>query len=145
MAGAEFDDLAAHYDETRGGEQRGDEYAADIDRLLPPDDGPILEVGVGTGVVALGLRRRGRPVVGVDISSAMLARACSRLGPVVVRADATALPVADAAVAHTVAVWVVHAVADRPRLFAEVARVLRPGGVFVVCPMQRPHADTASA
>lgn len=26
----EFDPLAAHYDATRGGEQRGDEYAEDI-------------------------------------------------------------------------------------------------------------------
>jgi hypothetical protein len=40
----EFDQLADHYDETRGGEGRGDEYAADIDALLPPDEGPILEV-----------------------------------------------------------------------------------------------------
>jgi hypothetical protein len=29
-----------------------DEYAADIDRLLPPEPGTVLEIGVGTGVVA---------------------------------------------------------------------------------------------
>src|ERR1700683_1981702 len=60
---AEFDQLAEHYDETRGGETRGEEYAADIHAYLPSGDGPILEIGVGTGVVALGLRRLGRTVV----------------------------------------------------------------------------------
>jgi hypothetical protein len=58
----EFDDLARHYDETRGGEGRGDEYAAEIDALIPAGKEPILEIGVGTGVVVLGLRRRGRAV-----------------------------------------------------------------------------------
>ena len=53
----EFDAIAEHYDETRGGERRGQEYADDIDAHLPAGDGPILEIGVGTGVVALGLRR----------------------------------------------------------------------------------------
>lgn len=36
--------------------------------------GPVLELGVGTGRVALPLARRGVPVVGVDASTAMLAR-----------------------------------------------------------------------
>ncbi len=54
-----FDEIAPIYDETRGGEKRGDEYAADIDGLLPQDSGTVLEIGVGTGVVALGLRKRG--------------------------------------------------------------------------------------
>jgi ubiquinone/menaquinone biosynthesis C-methylase UbiE len=84
----EFDQLAEHYDETRGGEHRGDEYAADIDAQLPLGEGPILEIGVGTGVVALGLCRRGRDVFGLDLSAPMLARARLRLGPVVVRSDA---------------------------------------------------------
>jgi hypothetical protein len=47
---AEFDQLAEHCDETRGGEERGEEYAADVDAHLPSGDGPILEIGVGTGV-----------------------------------------------------------------------------------------------
>jgi SAM-dependent methyltransferase len=71
---AEFDQLADHYDATRGGQQRGDEYAADLDARLPQGDGPILEIGVGTGVVALGLTRRGRDVIGLDVSAPMLAR-----------------------------------------------------------------------
>jgi hypothetical protein len=30
----QFDDVAEGYDRTRGGESRGDEYAADIDRYF---------------------------------------------------------------------------------------------------------------
>jgi hypothetical protein len=33
----EFDQLADQYDETRGGEGRGDEYAAGINTFLPPN------------------------------------------------------------------------------------------------------------
>ncbi len=137
----EFDQLADHYDETRGGEGRGDEYAAEIDAVLPPNEGPILEVGVGTGVVALGLVRRGRQVVGLDISAPMLLRAQKRLGSLVIQADASEMPVATASIAHAVSVWVVHSVADPARLFREVARVLRPGGLYVVSSTQRPAAD----
>ena len=137
----EFDQLAEHYDETRGGEQRGDEYAADIDAHLPDGSGPILEIGVGTGVVALGLQRRGRAVVGLDLSAPMISRARDRLGSVVVRSDALEMGVATASVAHAVSVWVVHSVADPVRLFREASRVIRPGGRYVVCAHQRPAAD----
>jgi ubiquinone/menaquinone biosynthesis C-methylase UbiE len=136
----EFDDLAECYDATRGGEPRGDQYAADIALLLPPGE-PVLEIGVGTGVVALGLKRRGRSVVGIDLSSPMLRRAHSRVGSVIARSDALRMSVGDRSVAHAVSVWVVHAVSDPSSLFREAARVLRPGGVYVVSPNQRPAAD----
>ena len=132
-----YDEVAACYDATRGGEQRGDDYAAELDRRLPKK-GTILEVGVGTGVVALGLRRRERTVIGVDVAPAMLARAKERLGTGVVLGDARRLPFADRSVAHAVSVWVAHAVDPPEAMFAEVARVLRPGGRYLVCPTNRP-------
>jgi ubiquinone/menaquinone biosynthesis C-methylase UbiE len=136
-----FDQLAADYDATRGGETRGDEYAAAIDEQLPWGEGPVLEVGVGTGVVALGLRRRGRAVLGLDLSAPMLDRARSRLGPIVILSDAMRMPVANRSIAQAVSVWVVHSVRSPGLLFEEVARVLRPGGRYVVCTGQRPAAD----
>jgi ubiquinone/menaquinone biosynthesis C-methylase UbiE len=136
-----FDEIAPVYDETRGGEGRGDEYAADIDPLLPPGPGTVLEIGVGTGVVAFGLRQRGRTVVGVDLSRPMLARAADRLGPSVAAGDALRLPVRTAGVDHAVAVWVIHDVAEPDRLLAEAARVIRPGGKLVVSDLQVPAGD----
>src|ERR1700722_6848978 len=137
----EFDGLAESYDRTRGGESRGDEYAAGLDAVLPPGDGAILEIGVGTGVVALGLRHRGRRVVGLDLSEPMIARAHDRLGDVVVRSDAMRMSIGTDSVDHALSVWVVHSVADPVRHFEEAARVVRPGGTYVVCLAQRPAAD----
>lgn len=131
-----FDEIAPLYDETRGGEARGDEYAADIDRLLPKGPGTVIEIGVGTGVVALGLRKRGRTVVGIDLSPQMLGRAVARLGPSVALGDAQLLPVRTAGADHAVAVWVLHDVVDPDRLLQEAARVVRRGGKFVVSDIQ---------
>jgi ubiquinone/menaquinone biosynthesis C-methylase UbiE len=127
---AVFDAVAERYDETRGGEQRGDAYAAELQARLR-DPGTVLEVGVGTGVVALGLRRQGHSVVGVDLSAAMLTRARDRLGNCVARADACLLPIRSGAIAQAIAVWVVHAVGDADQMFRELARVLSPVAGFL--------------
>jgi SAM-dependent methyltransferase len=74
----------------------------------------------------------GFTVVGVDLSPAMAQRARRRLGPVVAVADAAQLPVADAAIQQAVSVWLLHLVADRAAVLAEVARALRPGGRYLV-------------
>lgn len=139
----DFDDLAADYDETRGGERRGDEYAADVSAHLPPGEGPVLEIGVGTGVVALGLRRRGYDVVGLDVSAPMLTRGRERLGPSVVLSDAQQMAVRSGSVAHAVSVWVLQSVPDPVRAVHEAARVIRPGGRYVVCLTQVPDPDDA--
>jgi ubiquinone/menaquinone biosynthesis C-methylase UbiE len=126
-----FERIAGRYDATRGGEQRGRRTAASLAPLLDPIC-PVVEVGIGTGVVALGLRELGFTVVGVDLSPAMAQRVRRRLGPVVAVADAAQLPVADAAIQQAVSVWLLHLVADRAAVLAEVARALRPGGRYLV-------------
>jgi len=128
-----FDRVAAEYDATRGGEARGAWHASLLAPHLDPAR-PVLEVGVGTGAVALGLVRAGFAVHGVDLSPAMLRSARERLGGVVVAADATALPLRSAGVAQAVCVWVLHLVGDVAAVIAEVSRVLEPGGRWVVVP-----------
>src|SRR5215813_609958 len=61
------------------------------------DDGPLLDVGCGTGSLACAMAARwpGRRIVGVDSSEAFLAVARSRAGPVFDFGDATALPYDD--------------------------------------------------
>jgi ubiquinone/menaquinone biosynthesis C-methylase UbiE len=126
-----FERIADRYDATRGGEQRGRRTAASLAPLLDPV-WPVVEIGIGTGVIALGLRELGFAVVGVDLSPAMTQRARRRLGPVVAVADAAHLPVADAAIEQAVSIWLLHLVADRAAVMAEVARALRPGGRYLV-------------
>jgi ubiquinone/menaquinone biosynthesis C-methylase UbiE len=122
-----FDCIAERYDATRGGEERGEQFGDDLGALLDPSR-RVLEIGVGTGVISLALRKRGFDVVGVDISIEMLKRARARLGPRVAQADAMALPIADTCVDQAIAVWVLHCVGDVTVTLREIARVLRPGG-----------------
>ena len=127
MTSVPFDRVAHEYDETRGGEPRGRVSAAALAPRLRSVDGVVLEVGVGTGLVALGLSHLGRKVVGVDLSEPMLRRAQAR-GVPVAQGDARRLPVADASVDDVYGVWVLHLVGDIRTAVEEVARVLRPGG-----------------
>jgi ubiquinone/menaquinone biosynthesis C-methylase UbiE len=130
--------VADVYDETRGGEPRGDRYAQWLSERLMPDAGPVLEVGVGTGLVSLGLLRRGHQVIGLDMSGGMLSQARRRLGDRVLRADACRMPFPDQQFHNIVSVWMIQAVDDPAALLRETFRVLRPGGRLLACPTNRP-------
>jgi SAM-dependent methyltransferase len=137
-----FDRIAGSYDATRGGMERGRHVAAAVARLLPAD-GPVLEVGVGTGLIAAGLAELGRPPLGIDLSVPMLHLARPRLPGRLAVADALRLPVGDGALAGAYLIHVLHLVADVPATLAEVHRVLRPGGVLAASagPTEVPDGD----
>ena len=94
-----FDRAASFYDHTR---QLSMESAARILEQLTAEiegRGPCLEIGVGTGRIAMPLAEAGIPLVGVDLSRPMLERLVEKAGghaplPVAV-ADATRLPFRD--------------------------------------------------
>jgi ubiquinone/menaquinone biosynthesis C-methylase UbiE len=136
-----YDGVADRYDATRGGDARGTEFAAMIDARLPPGVDQILDIGVGTGTVASGLQALGRQVIGVDLSMGMLSWALRRLGRRVAMADGCALPIGSASISCALSVWVVHHVQEPQILFAEVHRVLRPGGRYLACPNFRSAPD----
>ena len=48
-------------------------------RVAAAAEGPVLELGCGTGRVMLPIARAGTAVVGIDLSERMLARARSRI------------------------------------------------------------------
>ncbi len=117
-----------------------------IDRF-PPEALPgarprVLDLGTGTGVLALEAVRRwpAARVVGLDASSGMLGIAAreaagslsaderDRLDFVV--GDASRLSFADASFDLVVASFVLQLVSDRTACLREVRRVLRPGGRF---------------
>ena len=131
MPSLNFDRIAERYDETRGGEERGDRVVGPLSELLDRDR-PALEVGVGTGLISLALARRGFRMLGLDISSRMLSYARRRLGPRVVQGDALRLPIRDASLDQVIAVWALHVIGDIDGALAEIGRVLRPGGRLLV-------------
>jgi len=126
-----FDRIAHRYEETRGGLERGQRFAATIDTHLEPAS-RILEMGVGTAAVAAPLAGLGHRVVGLDLSPAMLELGAGRLRGALILADAEILPVAAASVNAVLAVWAVHVVGDQNAMLNEVGRVVEPGGLFLV-------------
>jgi SAM-dependent methyltransferase len=90
--------------------------------------------GVGLGVLLDRVGPAGR-VYGVDFSPAMVERAASRFRDdrlTLLAGSVTALPLDDASVDGAICVNVAYFVADLDTAFAEVARVLRPAGRFVL-------------
>src|SRR5689334_23232291 len=97
---------------------------------LPPE-GHVLDVATGTGLVAARLLRRGFRVTGVDQSPGMLAAANRRLDGRVelVEASAESLPFPDRSLDHLTFTYLLRYVDDPGATLAELARVVRPGGL----------------
>ncbi|WP_232701860.1 class I SAM-dependent methyltransferase [Halobacterium wangiae] len=71
---ARFDDVAAEYDENETAEYNKC-VALVIEHAAPDSDDTVLDLGCGTGAIALGLAEDAGRVVGRDISEGMLAQA----------------------------------------------------------------------
>jgi SAM-dependent methyltransferase len=108
-------------------------HDASIYELLPQPSGLTLDVGCGEGRLTRELSARGYDVVGVDTSTALVdeARAAHPSGRYEV-ASIDALPFADGAVELAVCVNVLPHVHDLAAAAAELARVLAPGGAFLI-------------
>jgi demethylmenaquinone methyltransferase / 2-methoxy-6-polyprenyl-1,4-benzoquinol methylase len=99
---------------------------------LPRDGGHVLDVATGTGLVAAELVRRGFRVTGVDQSTEMLAEARRRFTDDVdlVEASAESLPLDSQTFDHLTVTYLLRYVSDPGATIAELARVVRPGGVM---------------
>jgi SAM-dependent methyltransferase len=130
-----FDQAADYYDRTRA---VADAVMAQLIPLLVaeiPRGERCLEIGIGTGRIALPLVDEGVEVAGVDISSEMLRRLIAKRRarwPQVAIADATRLPFRDATFGSAIASHVLHLIPGWKDAVTEVTRVLRPGGAFIV-------------
>lgn len=94
----------------------------------------VLDIGCGEGQVArVAGMAGGRCVIGVDPAAAQLAEAARRNGPVrYVRATAGALPIAPSTVDAALSCLVLEHIGDLDGALDEVARVLAPGGRFLL-------------
>jgi SAM-dependent methyltransferase len=128
---ASFDRCAARYDELRPVDESWWQLFEELVRLGSLRGRRVLEVGCGTGRLAAALEERALARVwAVDASPEMVDRAKS-LGVNARVARAEALPFKRGWFDAVVMRMVAHLV-DRPRAFAEAARVLAPGGQVVI-------------
>jgi len=99
----------------------------------------VLDLGCGTGRLGLLLTGRAR-VVGADVSHGMVirARARARGRAAFVQASAFALPFPDGAFEAVLSGFVLRNLDDLPGAFAEMARVIAPGGELVALDITGP-------
>jgi ubiquinone/menaquinone biosynthesis C-methylase UbiE len=142
-----FDRVASQYDDTRGYPKfASDAIAEGMMRLGPLARGAMaLEIGAGTGRIALPLLERGVNITGSDISERMTerlrakylaGRSTLRQSPwgtlAVVMADNVNLPFSDDSFDAVIAVHVLHLMTEWRRALDEALRVLKPGAPLLL-------------
>ncbi len=135
MESVNFDRAAGYYDATRALPAASMDGVTAVLAAELAARQPCLEIGVGTGRIALPLRAAGIQLAGTDIAGAMLRRLVANAGgssPVpLMRADATRLPVAAGTLGSVLAVHVLHLIPQWRDAVDEAIRVLRPGGTLL--------------
>jgi SAM-dependent methyltransferase len=146
LPGVNYEPFAAIYD--RWSEAAPDDVPFFVE-LAREADGPVVELAVGTGRVAIPVARAiGRPILGIDSSPAMLEQARQAAGDLVdLRLGDMRDLELDEPAALVYCPWrsLLHLPtwADRRRLFERVAASLRPGGRFSWAAFAFDHAIAA--
>lgn len=123
-------------------------FAKGSDQIIPaiveacrPGPGTkALDLCCGHGNLTEALSDAGAEVTGLDFSPAMLAAARARVpGAAFVEGDAQAMPFADGSFDVVVSNVGLGHVPDQPKAVAEIARVLKPGGVAALSSWSAPE------
>lgn len=152
---AQFQAQAANYGKSHILADTADVHALLADLPRPDPGAPALDIATGGGHCALALARFGYRLSVCDLTPAMVGQSRTRLAeegfsaPRPALADAIcpaeSLPYPDAAFALVACRVAPHHFADPARFVAEAARVLRPGGFFLLIDGTVPDHDPATA
>jgi SAM-dependent methyltransferase len=133
------EEVAARYDDDLGSMGSPAEIEAAVDFLAGlAGDGRALELGIGTGRIALPLAARGVPVHGIDLSKAMVARLRAKPGgeaiPVAIGDFATTRVDGAFSLAYLVFNTIGNLTTQDAQVacFENVGTHLEPGGCFVI-------------
>lgn len=135
----EYFDKASHiYDSVRG-------WPADVSRNVTDEiltsvsatlDSQFLELGVGTGRIALPFLERGYSYTGIDTSAQMMAKLSQKVANSsfklnLLQASATSLPFEDNSFDVVIAICVLHLIPNWQIALREICRVLKSNGTFI--------------
>ncbi|MEV0732169.1 class I SAM-dependent methyltransferase [Polymorphospora sp. NPDC050346] len=129
------EDVAARYDDPGSEMSRPEVVGGTVDVLADlAGGGRALELGIGTGRIALPLAGRGVPVHGIDMSRAMVARLRAKPGGDAIGDFATTRVDGTFSVAYLVFNTIMNLTTQEAQVacFRTVAAHLEPGGRFVV-------------
>ena len=112
-----------------------------LSRVAVGDGDIVVDVACGTGDLAELARKRGAFVTGVDYAFEMLRGAARRQAtPALVCADAARLPLPDACASVVTCGFALRNFVALPPVFAEMARILQPGGRLAILEVDRPDS-----
>jgi hypothetical protein len=133
------EDVAERYDESVAGSDELESVDSVVDFLVGlAGDGPALELGIGTGRIALPLRERGIRVHGIDLSEAMVAKLRTKPGSedieVAIGDVATTRVDGTFSLAYLVFNTIMNLTTQDEQVacFQNAAAHLMPGGTFVI-------------
>ncbi len=133
-----YDQAVAFYDETRGYREGVVERYRDalLEHTGADPSARILEMGIGSGLIARAFLRARRDYYGIDLSLGMMRLIGGKLDdsrrPLLAQADCAELPFAAASFDLVHAVRVFHHLADWRDCIDEARRLLRGGGALVI-------------
>jgi ubiquinone/menaquinone biosynthesis C-methylase UbiE len=98
----------------------------------------FLELGIGTGLIAIPIVQQGYSYTGIDISQEMMAQIPRKLGTVpdhltLIQSDASTLDFEDHSFDVVLMRHLMHLISDWQLMLSEIRRVLKPGGVYLYC------------
>jgi ubiquinone/menaquinone biosynthesis C-methylase UbiE len=136
MESISFDRAADFYDQTRGLPPQASQQITETLVNVIPLGAKVLEIGVGTGRIALPLLAHQLDLTGIDLSRRMMDRLRTKLPsdariPTLAQADATRLPFANGVFDVILAVHVYHLIAGWREAIRESLRVRKPGGMLL--------------
>lgn len=105
--------------------------------LALPANSTVVDLAAGTGDLCIDLRRSGALPIAFDFSFGMLA--ADRSASPRVQADILRLPLPDHSVDGATCGFALRNLRDLPTFFAELARVVRPGGRIALLDVGIPH------
>ncbi len=101
-----------------------------------PGGSVVIDLACGTGDLCRELQRHGIVAIGLDLSMGMLASA--RTSSPLLHADILEMPLPDSSVDGATCGFALRNLVDLPDFFAELARVVRPGGRIALLDAAQP-------